>query len=1532
MPEMTELEAKLTPIDAEFSTDTVNPMSAERKDNTVLLAAAATSDRPENFPEQRRLHKATLDHTTEDDLRLSMSDLHNERDQAAMAEAVADMIFNPDRDAQEQAIIESFQTTREILQERETYDALEIEGIRKIIDFSLEHPEYVNAAALMAEDLARGDASDWISDQLERSSIIAREAARIQEEHQESSLIDTIVNYAATIIPLNKLTASDDIPGASFWNLSGSNVKGASETLMNMPRSEFNRVYPEVFKTIREQSGFLGENPLIAQELIKGLQGMSEQDAANSNIFDAVDIASVIPVFTGVKLAKAAFLKAASRPAAVDAVEATLRGSDEAVLATDDALEATMPSGMKLPDGVNSPSVGEAVARKLEVQKEVIERLRSATLGGAPDVPRLTPEELLAAVDATKEEVLSRFGKAATVDFYTEQSVRAGIPFKNGIAKLGYIVGRKDGHGFASEGTAQAAIKRNGIGDGEIVYDQHSGTYFIRGKMDVAEKNFATMKHTDVTEGTVMGSFLRSSASILPEYMQRRAVAADFSQSAMHRLMQPIVKDLGSLNRKQREGVNAVIVRGRDVDNKWYNLTEFHREFRQLNGRAPVDKEVQGYYSLKNLNDFEYYMRNHAEYIKSATEGWQTGKLEHVNFSMSTRNVRKVEQVPDLRGTTLFDVDAGVFRLGSDLVPADIQQKITKGGYDLFKVQDAKLTAKGGKPVKYVLAKAGQMQLEPLQYQQLLYRPGGHRIYRGTVFAKQAIVGSITSAGGRVMRYIHNPKTHAVFTTKGEADTWVARMEEARDAFVRHEAGTLGRNEADEILKRAGFEDGVDEFQEHVTKGRIVKDQKFETIRDGENPSVYKSILDENGNLDLREVSDSRPSWMEDHGRLYYSKRGAALAGPQDELAETIDPFRAANRAVENAMQTSSYINYKVNAVQRWMKEFGHTLPKNEGVSDLQRFWSAGALQGDPTLIRAGERSRRALMNQLGHPTKAGRDWQESMVSFADFVEKKVPGKPGSNMARGILDLQSRDPVASLKGLTFDAKLGLFDPSQLIVQTQTAAAMMSIDPLNAPRFFRDAFPMRWAAINIDDNILAAAAKMSSMDADEFKAMVKTMRKSGAADPNGELVLLDKHPGISASYMGQKLDNFRQKGRIFFYEAERLNRIYGWRKAWNDLRNEGATVEHLSTPEGRAQLSSLTDKYTINMVSASAASWQKGAWSVPTQFLSYQARFIENILPKGLGGNPQWTSGQKLALVSGQLFLYGSAGIPAGRAIAEYAKDKLGLEFEGDNFADNVAHRAILGGAIDSMIYASTLGEVDVAFGARAAIIGKGLSDLGSRLMGTDVGNSSFLEVVAGAPFGVLGDIGSDTANSMAEMYRVAASGTASVTDILPEMLSDIGDNLSVLSRAQRAYHVIKYGEWISQESGKAITSATPMEAFAAALGIQPRDIAEIDWMRHQIDEDKTFTKDMAKRVRQLQLEALRARGQGDVDTYNRKLRIVVALTQHLPSPQRMKIHVAGSRLPNHATVVEEMKAMVLRTLGIDAALSGASENTNRREQ
>ena len=402
-----------------------------------------------------------------------------------------------------------------------------------------------------------------------------------------------------------------------------------------------------------------------------------------------------------------------------------------------------------------------------------------------------------------------------------------------------------------------------------------------------------------------------------------------------------------------------------------------------------------------------------------------------------------------------------------------------------------------------------------------------------------------------------------------------------------------------------------------------------------------------------------------------------------------------------------------------------------------------------------------------------------------------------------------------------------------------------------------------------------------MDVAEFKEMVDRMRKGGYLDINGEHILTDHHSAAVYGRVGGAIRKVRDMGRFPFYEAERWNRAYGYRMAWDDLTKKyGTKAERdkaFETGDAQRFLSGKTNDYTMNMLGSSAAAYQKGVFAVPTQFMAYQLRMLENILPEVFGGSTRFTWQQKVRLGVGQLLLYGSAGIPFGRYLAESTMEATGAEFD-ESMTDQTLHRLIAGGVTDSFIYAITAGKADLAFSDRAAV-GKGIEQVISDIFGLGPQQKSMAEIIFGAMTSVGGQVLSDAFESVQYAALAATTEQVGTAEVTPLILKSIGENFSTASRMMKAYYVWRYNVFASQETGKALTFASGVESVAAALGIPLREVADLDVISYKINNRSAFLKDNGTPVLRLRMEALRALANGDMDKYHANLDVSAALLQ-----------------------------------------------------
>lgn len=149
---------------------------------------------------------------------------------------------------------------------------------------------------------------------------------------------------------------------------------------------------------------------------------------------------------------------------------------------------------------------------------------------------------------------------------------------------------------------------------------------------------------------------------------------------------------------------------------------------------------------------------------------------------------------------------------------------------------------------------------------------------------------------------------------------------------------------------------------------------------------------------------------------------------------------------------------------------------------------------------------------------------------------------------------------------------------------------------------------------------------------------------------------------------------------------------------------------------------------MNLQSENAAWWQQTPGiNVATQFLQVQAKFLENVMPKVLGGSGKWSAQEKRRAMAGQLFLYGVVGVPVAEEAVSYVaslNNQTPQEFikENPTFTDSVNEGFV--GMLASLMGAEDLAPTE-SFNLVAGLDDNVLANLASGAI--DVFNGGYSE-------------------------------------------------------------------------------------------------------------------------------------------------------------------------------------------------------------
>jgi len=1176
-----------------------------------------------------------------------------------------------------EAIVASAQSTLDAdIADREKY-ALEQRAIERVQDMASRDPVQ---AELLFNNLYYGGADDVIRDMNTKYLILDREIRRAQVEQDAQGWLFDAANFTLSMLPLNfSLSRNDNVEIPQMmksWydNLfPGQRLQREGAVLMDMPVSMFSDyVKDTLIPNLNENATLFGyKDQSEYLNLLTELK--ASPHAGYTNLWAGIDNIGLIPaaattklvsipsllIRTGARKEAAETIAKAAAEMATDGVEAAVKRNG---VDLDDVVNNITPTAVKTGPATSTVPLSADVVSNLDRAQALMEKFPEVLTSSrfADDT------EFRNAVEKTIERLEVEVGrelKDVRVNGLTPDQVTletgTQLADKSRVHGIEMTLGQKKGGGFAKENTAANFARSLGYPDAEIIRDQ-SGQFFVKIQRDMPETGFYT-NLLNPRSDTVFGRFLKGARLVSDPYLADLAQAAGNKRSrVIKEVLEPYEATFRTLSRPEKEAVTQVLAVGNNQA-KWFTEDEFEVLIRRGYNRAPTKKEYDAYNAYREINDIEWALRNDDKYKGLLVKGYETVSIQNPLVEIPEMNAlidRRFTKIP-ANGRVYNLSDNVHYHKGN---PIDAT-KLREDGYYLVNLEHG-VKMKDGTTVRTFAVKPNDLNTKPLRRDQIPYRAGGHRMYADKYFVKQASQGVQPDTGEK---FFNNPSTFITGTRK-ETQAWAERMESARRLVkAAEEAGEeVSARAIDEIFGGArGYPTG-EEFLKGIEDGTFDKDNPFMALYDRELPPTsgasYLGDVDEAG----------FDQWLNTTGRMYYSRRGDALKNWQGDLAPTLDPFETINKALMNIANVTSFSDYKVSAIERWVKTFKDYTNAADlrEASDLTIFQDAVLKRGIPENIRQGAMAQRDIIRRtLSWKSDSDLAGEQLTRRMSEFVFQAEPGTKLANAERVVANWwDTNNPVQALRSAAFDMKLGLFNLAQLPLQASTMAATISLSPKHGLSAMTTLMPLRvYLTKSGTEHMLNTLVErnvhgMSGFKtAAEFKEFMRAGKQSGFFNFNVNHQLINAYgPNAAVGEFGNNLSKVRNAGRFFFNEPELWNRGVAWHVGWKETRE---LFPNLSTknPEFLRRVQGRAEEYSMSMSEQSSAWWQRGVMSVPTQFFSYQARMIEAMFGK------TFTPAQKTRLIAVQTLMYGSAGLPFLPFITERIKGSQGDAPDIDTF-------------------------------------------------------------------------------------------------------------------------------------------------------------------------------------------------------------------------------------------------------------------------
>ena len=501
----------------------------------------------------------------------------------------------------------------------------------------------------------------------------------------------------------------------------------------------------------------------------------------------------------------------------------------------------------------------------------------------------------------------------------------------------------------------------------------------------------------------------------------------------------------------------------------------------------------------------------------------------------------------------------------------------------------------------------------------------------------------------------------------------------------------------------------------------------------------------------------------------------------------------------------------------------------------------------------------RRLQFRLQKDSFTVRQWNAFTRTASNFLYKK-------NFRWGAdkFDRWSSDPVSAFRGWAFDAYLGMFNFSQLLMQSVQVINIIGIAGQRGVQGAALYGPMRFAISNGHPEVINRLGNVlksiTGLEPEEFETMVEMFRRSGRGFVDNNLAEMtpseDAMSRFGGGVVGQRIRDFREGGRVFFKEGDLVARITGFNTAYLRYLDE---VGPITGPDDMRAIRWITNeeqRLTQYMTAASRQGYEQLPFM---QFLTYQLRINEAIFSGTLGGSSRrvLSNAERTRLAAVHFAMFGAMATTPTAFLVEYLNANTNVGSEANENVVRLWQRGLL----DTIL--SYFSGSDTAASSRFSSSGT-MYDIMRQLAEENVAT------IAVGPSGQFVSQALDTGiGAFMNGLRAVATGD---TELLEDDIIDIVRLTSSGNYTYNAFVAYRYGEYLSRRGSLVSDDMTQMDAMFLAFGI-PLD--EIDNMYSYMAQRRiqtTILGSHADNINNLYQRASEAARRDDWEAYSSYMR------------------------------------------------------------
>lgn len=1068
-------------------------------------------------------------------------------------------------------------------------------------------------------------------------------------------------------------------------------------------------------------------------------------------------------------------------------------------------------------------------------------------------------------------------------------------------------ISRPDGELYRSEQAAKISARMSGFLDPEIV--QKGNGYHIRLWKPLDEtssvlRDFMISTEDAKSKGGWINAaigWLRTPEDTMGRQELRARKAATYSQSIFRKLADEEaahIKQLAKasrLKRSQWRQWKRAVAAGRDINDPvtglpgytFRNPGELDYFYMRNFQRMPSQVETEAYFAKSRFDLLDWAWRNISVYNHKTRLGAETHRL-----SLPARE-GKPTYSEFFDGIAMNHIPGGddAILVADDTVgrtkvydnwskvgaqrQQELNEGIKQGKLKLIRIYAPEYRPLQGfgnvgrERVRYIIA--NNIETKPLDWNQVPRRGGGHFDYDYDFYIKQANMSN-QGRGDTLRRWYEGDTTLMAIKNRAMGQNIVKHLNNVRDlirtekiedakAYVRQHLPM----EWDEIN---GWFNPKKDPKGHMNPARLSLDEPFHVvpkdlyIKDLDNSYVR---YDKDG---TRQGSDNaayqvRYTGERDSTHLYTINDHGTRGNPlySWEPAQFVDPISTMNNAMNRIIHSTFMDDYKVYAVEHWLREAEDHLVADKSEIRSSPFFhfnnikDNSFLRGTPLDVKNNLMSNWWKIKQFtGHPSAFNMYTQRLQQALADSMYNRLGPKftVVPEYALGWI----KEPINAARQMAFHFKLGLFSVPQFMVQNQTWTNIYAISPRSALAGTMGALFHQWTKINpgVLEHLDESAAKFNNKGfgifhtwkPGELKEAFLEGQRTGFFNVEGEYALRDNM--MSHKFIANDFDNFLDLGQVFFREGVKNVRYGAWYTAFKEFRHEHPTGR--ITEFDRQKILDKADMYHANMSRASSSLFNHGIFSVPAQFLTYQIRLAEMFMSSRLTNMDRARMILTYAGLYGIPSIFGLSGFPLGDYFRRAAQNNGYVV--GDKW-----YSSLFMEGIPSWIMGMSTGQwlnVGERYGAH------GFDQLREALRS----DTPWWNIIGGASWNVVSNTWSNLDGATGAFWSMINDGP-----YFPLKVDDViqaASEITMVNQAYKFWVAATTGDWISK-NGALIQSDVPLwsAGLMALTGMQPQRETDIFAKETSIKEREGMWKAAASSYEREMHKGFRAAKDGNPD-------------------------------------------------------------------